>query len=74
MIYLNSATEGFEGGATVFLDSISKQPTHSIVPKEGTALIFLQDEMLHFGEKVTNGTKYIMRTDIMYLRDGIEEL
>ncbi|WP_196893880.1 2OG-Fe(II) oxygenase [Aureivirga marina] len=55
MIYLN---EEFEGGETEF-------DTFSVQPKTGTALIFLH-EIKHKGCKVTEGTKYALRTDIMF--------
>ena len=39
----------------------------SVVPRTGTALIFNHDT-LHEGQPVTKGTKYIIRTEIMYRR------
>ena len=36
-------------------------------PKEGTALVFNHDT-LHEGLPMTNGVKYILRTEIMYRR------
>jgi len=38
-----------------------------VLPKTGTALIFNHDT-LHEGRPVTMGTKYIIRTEIMYQR------
>ena len=38
-----------------------------MLPKTGTALIFNHDT-LHEGRPVTMGTKYIIRTEIMYRR------
>lgn len=55
MIYLN---DNYSGGETTFNDL-------TIVPKTGTALIFLH-ELEHEGSAVTAGTKYVLRTDIMY--------
>jgi prolyl 4-hydroxylase len=57
MVYLN---EGFEGGATTFLD-------HGLVvtPRTGTALLF-QHFQLHEGSEVHAGTKYVLRSDVMY--------
>jgi len=57
MVYLN---EGMEGGATIF----NKQ---TIIPETGKALIF-KHELLHAGQVVTEGVKYVLRTDIMYRR------
>ena len=39
----------------------------SVVPRAGTALIFNHDT-LHEGQPVTMGTKYIIRTEIMFRR------
>ena len=55
MIYLN---EDFEGGQTAF-DEIEIQP------KTGTALCFVH-ELKHEGKSVPKGTKYVLRSDIMY--------
>lgn len=55
MIYLN---DNYSGGETTFNNL-------TIVPKTGTALIFLHD-LEHEGSAVTQGTKYVLRTDIMY--------
>ena len=55
LIYLN---DDFEGGATTFYDL-------KIAPKKGKALIFYHP-LEHAGEVITYGTKYILRTDIMY--------
>jgi prolyl 4-hydroxylase len=57
MIYLN---DGFGGGATKFLDYEIE-----VVPKTGMALLF-QHRILHEGAVVTNGTKYVLRSDVMY--------
>ena len=42
-----------------------------VTPKEGTALIFNHDT-LHEGLPVTEGVKYIIRTEIMYCRVDTE--
>ncbi|NQY06033.1 MAG: 2OG-Fe(II) oxygenase [Flavobacteriaceae bacterium] len=55
MVYLN---DGYEGGRTKFHNAI-------ITPKKGDALIFLH-RLRHEGEVLKTGTKYILRTDIMY--------
>ncbi len=59
MVYLN---EGFGGGATEFHDF-----GVTVVPRTGTALLF-QHFLLHEGCFVTSGTKYALRTDVMYRR------
>jgi prolyl 4-hydroxylase len=59
MIYLN---DNFTGGATTFKDIVVK-------PKQGTALVFYH-YLEHEGSEVTEGTKYVLRSDIMFrLRD-----
>jgi prolyl 4-hydroxylase len=55
LIYLN---ENFEGGATSFSDAIYQ-------PKIGTAMVFTH-AVLHQGDEVLKGVKYVLRTDIMY--------
>jgi predicted 2-oxoglutarate/Fe(II)-dependent dioxygenase YbiX len=57
MIYLN---EGFDGGGTAFLDD-----DRLIVPRTGAALLF-QHRLLHEGCVLVAGTKYVLRTDVMY--------
>lgn len=55
MIYLN---EGFEGGETAFDDV-------TIIPQTGDALCFIH-ELKHEGCPVKNGTKYALRSDVIY--------
>jgi len=55
MIYLN---EDFEGGSTDF-DEVS------IKAKTGTALCFIHEQK-HEGMPVKTGTKYVLRSDVMY--------
>lgn len=61
LIYLN---EGFVGGETALLDL-----GETIVPKRGRALFF-QHAILHEGCPVTSGTKYALRSDILYREEG----
>jgi hypothetical protein len=72
MLYLNSHEPcanlpTFVGGATEFTTH-GKRVKYSVAPEPGLALIFTQedDDMLHRGELVTSGTKYILRSDAMY--------
>jgi hypothetical protein len=74
MIYLNSpqspersSLPSFSGGKTAFLRT-DGSVKHSVTPEAGTAIIFTQavPELTHEGGTVTNGTKYIYRTDVMY--------
>lgn len=55
MIYLN---DHFTGGETVFQD-------HVILPQKGQALVF-EHSLVHSGEPVVAGVKYVLRTDIMF--------
>lgn len=59
IMYLN---DDFAGGETTVLDKVIK-------PKRRMALFFLH-ELLHEGRPVTAGTKYVMRTDVMYGQVG----
>ncbi len=57
MIYLN---DDFTGGETAFDDVV-------IQPKTGTALCFIHEQK-HEGCPVVEGTKYVIRSDVMYRR------
>jgi|SRR5580700_1834252 prolyl 4-hydroxylase len=57
MVYLN---EGFGGGETDF-----PEQEQIIVPKTGTALLF-QHMLLHAGRRVTEGSKLVLRSDVLY--------
>lgn len=57
LIYLN---EDFEGGETTFDDFLVK-------PQTGTALCFLH-ELKHTGTLMNSGTKYVLRTDVMFTK------
>lgn len=55
MVYLN---DGYGGGETAFDEII-------IQPETGTALCFIHEQK-HEGKPVTNGEKYVLRSDVMY--------
>jgi len=57
MLYLN---DGFEGGETVF-----EATAQSVRPVTGTALVFAH-QLWHAGRPITQGRKYVLRTDVMY--------
>ena len=71
-LYLN---EDFEGGATNFLsqglwgEDDSTTIKIPVTPRTGSVLVF-QHDLLHEGAPVTSGTKYVIRTDIMYTDKG----
>jgi prolyl 4-hydroxylase len=54
LLYLN---EGYKGGETAFDDLV-------ITPTTGLALIFFH-ELLHEGCEILEGTKYVLRSDVM---------
>lgn len=55
LVYLN---DNFEGGATDFRE-------FAVTPHTGDALLFIHDTW-HEGQAVTRGTKYVLRSDVMY--------
>ena len=59
IMYLN---DDFSGGETTVTDTVIK-------PRRGMALFF-RHELMHEGGPVKSGTKYVMRTDVMYGRVG----
>jgi 2OG-Fe(II) oxygenase superfamily len=59
IVYLN---DDFDGGCTSFYDC-DRVVTH--IPKQGDILMF-DHEHMHEGHVVTQGTKYIIRCDILY--------
>jgi prolyl 4-hydroxylase len=59
ILYLN---DDFIGGETAVKNVI-------VAPRRGMALIF-RHEFLHEGRPVLDGTKYVLRTDVMYDRIG----
>lgn len=56
IVYLN---EGFTGGRTIFRDRCE------ITPKTGSAIVFTH-RLWHEGEAVETGTKYVLRSDVLY--------
>ena len=60
IIYLN---DDFTGGETEF-----SMPWLSVPPKAGKMLLF-RHRQLHKGNPVPKGIKYVLRTDVMYLKD-----
>jgi predicted 2-oxoglutarate/Fe(II)-dependent dioxygenase YbiX len=66
MVYLN---DDFDGGATSFSDDGFGFPGGMlrITPAKGMGLLF-HHPILHRGDPVTTGRKYVLRTDVMYRR------
>lgn len=69
-LYLNDSAENdaqsdLVGGATAFL-SRKLDAKVDVNPKAGSVLIFQHRGLFHEGSMVDKGTKYTMRTDILY--------
>lgn len=58
LIYLN---DDFEGGETEF------ENLFTVAPKKGSALVFYHP-LRHEGKTLISGLKYVLRTDVMYLK------
>ncbi len=64
-LYLNDATT-FSGGRTRFYaDHTARETWASLAPEAGSAICF-DHRAWHDGEAVTTGTKYVLRTDVLY--------
>ena len=61
LIYLN---DNYEGGSTPLIGI-----NEIIYPKEGMMLLF-DHKILHAGTSVTEGVKYVIRTDVMYKNEN----
>jgi hypothetical protein len=61
MVYLN---DDFDGGETDFPEQGTR-----VAPRTGTALWF-QHMLLHSGTRVASGTKYVLRSDVLYRGDA----
>jgi predicted 2-oxoglutarate/Fe(II)-dependent dioxygenase YbiX len=62
LLYLNS---NFAGGETYF--SGNDIPDITVIPKQGSVLLF-DKRLRHKGNNVPEGTKYVLRSDVMYLK------
>lgn len=61
LVYLN---DDFEGGETVFYDTLTWKECCVIVPEKGKALLF-DISLWHSGEKVTDGMKHWIGCEII---------
>ena len=66
-LYLRGSRD-LKGGATRFFgeDRPGHLNTYDVDPCAGACLIFQHHDLVHSGEAVVQGTKYTMRTDVMY--------
>ncbi|KZV72946.1 hypothetical protein PENSPDRAFT_674790 [Peniophora sp. CONT] len=68
LVYLSGAEDGVQGGETIFYNN-DKKKTPIVAPlTRGTALLHRHGHecMLHEGSEVRAGTKYILRSDVMF--------
>ena len=81
LIYLTGATTGCVGGQTVFYPELGPAKNFSEQPREGTEPIIVDlevgmallhkhgnDCLLHEGRKVTDGEKWVIRSDLCVRR------
>lgn len=69
-LYLN---EGFEGGATRFMDYSDESIGVDVIPRTGSVLLF-EHPLFHEGSVLLSGRKYAIRTDVMYTNRHDHEL
>lgn len=69
LVYLNAGCRGGETLINLRRSGMVRVDDRllTVVPEEGTALVFRHD-VLHTGALVTAGTKYVLRSDVMYRR------
>jgi len=60
-IFLN---DDFTGGETIFYEKDKRTITEKCKPKSGRGAFFYSQQF-HEGAKITNGYKYLLRTDLM---------
>lgn len=65
---LEDSEKSLRGGATRFFGYGHNE--YDVNPQTGACLIFQHRSLLHSGEEVEQGTKYTIRTDIMYRKVG----
>ncbi|KIJ69221.1 hypothetical protein HYDPIDRAFT_80229 [Hydnomerulius pinastri MD-312] len=72
LIYLSGVEDGVEGGETLFYEDERGKPRETITAPltRGTALLHRHGNecMLHEGSVVRKGTKYILRSDLMFMK------
>jgi len=70
MLYLNDSAE-FSGGSTrYYAERAEGSELLGVVRPEAGTLIVFDHELWHDGEAVSAGTKYVMRTDVLYTREA----
>lgn len=76
-LYLSEPEAGLQGektdgGATRFHSMSWDEKFLDVEPRMGRVLIFQHRNLLHSGDDVVKGTKYTLRTDLMY-KKAVEE-
>jgi len=66
-MYLNTVPVEAEG-ATIFLSKSHNGIT--VQPEEGAALVFFQPNLLHEGQPLRAGEKWLLRTDVMFRQNS----
>jgi len=79
-VYMNAvpreaggSTRFYAGGGSRFDASREQEPVLTIAPEAGLAVIFRQPpaaQLLHDGEQLKSGLKYLFRSDVMFRRRG----
>ncbi len=73
MIYLNNATE-FKGGRTLFFKTKETDEIWaSYIPKQGDLIVF-DHNVWHEGEILTEGEKFVLRSDILYSKKATPQI
>lgn len=69
-LYLNEADDNnkLRGGATRFHSDLFPGKHYDVAPRTGSVLVFQHRGLVHSGDELEGGTKYTVRTDIMYRR------
>ena len=70
LIYLN---DDYEGAYTTFYSSFENKNGFVLVPKKGMVCLMDQD-IGHCVPELISGTKYIIRTELMYLNEEINNI
>jgi 2OG-Fe(II) oxygenase superfamily len=74
LLYLNTADAvDFGGGETLFLNAAAPQSEATVVPQAGTIVIFEHD-LYHSGVPLDWGTKYVLRTDVLFAADDADNM
>ncbi|KAI0053987.1 hypothetical protein FA95DRAFT_1507459 [Auriscalpium vulgare] len=71
LVYLTGAEDGVKGGETIFYTNEKGKASSAVVAPltRGTALLHRHGHecLLHEGSKVLGGTKYVLRSDVMFM-------